>query len=917
MKLRLLLVLAVVACEPSVNGRCTQNSDCDTAAGVFCDDKTNICIAASGTCNPACSAGQLCSAGVCSDLKPVVTVAIDSSAVISPASPDVTVNVQASASIALQGLSVEVDAAGTKVASGSIDVARSGDNTVTLTDFQSGAVGAVSVTATLQFGDGESVRSVAVPASIDAAAPSVMLALSTDGWVLRTGPPITITATADDGSGSGAQSATLSFDNCGSCHDIAGQLSGNAFTFQVSPTVQAKGSEDAIPFTVTVLDRAGNAGTAQGSLQIDDAAPAIGAFSTMVNGVLVAGVTGEDGTRPWFPGGSGAEPVEIVVPVSDAGSGFATMTLLINSNDVPSDTPLSPEGNAPGDGTVHFLLPAPAFDHEGQLRFTLTAKDALQNTSTRSGVIYVDAVPPTVTSPAVDYADATPAGVCDTESSSFNCGRRAGTALLRDDSATVSFTVIDCGSGVPSSLSRIGAAVGTTVKTVTFIGRTAGTCANGSPNMVHQYSFTINAGQDVGSVSADDSGSASVALVGSAPDRTGNGGEGNSAALISLWRWKRKLGNNITASPALLPGASAGAARSVAAGTDATSGDNGFVIAPDGSQAQHVTLFGQATAGDVVVSASGNLYVTNGADRLGIFAGGNDKCGSAAATFGAPPVLATVGGKDTAYLLSTAAGSGNFVTYTWDGSNCIPGFATLTVPGGGGFTGASFANGLLYGSHAQGFSSYDLTQSNKQVNYSGSGTPPAAAPPSISGNDAFFASDDASALLHRTKQGACFLVLGTCWNDDGTAFGAANAALPYTPVFDADNLWNADGAGVVYQWPLAGGSPQPKQLTGAPSAPVLLQDGSAIVVQKDGPVVIIPAAMSTPAKLINLGASSSTPLAPVVDARGSFGVAYVAAPSGWLYALQTPVPPAAATATTWPRPGRDSCNSRNADSSCP
>jgi hypothetical protein len=59
-----------------------------------------------------------------------------------------------------------------------------------------------------------------------------------------------------------------------------------------------------------------------------------------------------------------------------------------------------------------------------------------------------------------------------------------------------------------------------------------------------------------------------------------------------------------------------------------------------------------------------------------------------------------------------------------------------------------------------------------------------------------------------------------------------------------------------------------------------------------------------------------TAVTPAVDLRGSWGVAYAGDGQGWLYAVQLPALPVLATATIWPRPGRDSCNSRNAGSTC-
>src|SRR5712691_523538 len=86
------------------------------------------------------------------------------------------------------------------------------------------------------------------------------------------------------------------------------------------------------------------------------------------------------------------------------------------------------------------------------MRFTLTALDHLQHSASAPGFILVDAAPPTVTAPRVDYTSATPALslVCgQPESATFHCGRGTGPDhLLRDDAATVSFDVTDCGAGI-------------------------------------------------------------------------------------------------------------------------------------------------------------------------------------------------------------------------------------------------------------------------------------------------------------------------------------------------------------------------------------------------------------------------------------------------------------------------------------
>jgi hypothetical protein len=54
-----------------------------------------------------------------------------------------------------------------------------------------------------------------------------------------------------------------------------------------------------------------------------------------------------------------------------------------------------------------------------------------------------------------------------------------------------------------------------------------------------------------------------------------------------------------------------------------------------------------------------------------------------------------------------------------------------------------------------------------------------------------------------------------------------------------------------------------------------------------------------------------------VDARGSGSVAYLIDGAGWLWAIQLDKLPLAASATVWPRPSRDSCNSRDAEAACP
>ena len=101
---------------------------------------------------------------------------------------------------------------------------------------------------------------------------------------------------------------------------------------------------------------------------------------------------------------------------------------------------------------------------------------------------------------------------------------------------------------------------------------------------------------------------------------------------------------------------------------------------------------------------------------------------------------------------------------------------------------------------------------------------------------------------------------------------------------------------------------------------------SALVVTTSGKVNLLSLSGSTLSalKLIDFGpAFSGRVPAPVIDCRvatcSGSGVAYVPAqPAGWVYALQLPAAPVSASSTVWPRPGHDSCNTRNASEGwCP
>jgi hypothetical protein len=168
----------------------------------------------------------------------------------------------------------------------------------------------------------------------------------------------------------------------------------------------------------------------------------------------------------------------------------------------------------------------------------------------------------------------------------------------------------------------------------------------------------------------------------------------------------------------------------------------------------------------------------------------------------------------------------------------------------------------------------------------------------------------------------------------GWASSQATSNLPTTPVFDGTAIYGADDKGTVYSWWWTGGivpgwpvPPSSGILTVSP--PVLLEGAGAgvLVVYSDGRVKIIGSGGGAQQQVIGslLEGAPTPPLAPVIDQRNlgtspPSGVAYVAASNGWIYAWQIAAAPKTASTTVWPRPGHDSCNSRNSNTSntvCP
>ena len=143
-------------------------------------------------------------------------------------------------------------------------------------------------------------------------------------------------------------------------------------------------------------------------------------------------------------------------------------------------------------------------------------------------------------------------------------------------------------------------------------------------------------------------------------------------------------------------------------------------------------------------------------------------------------------------------------------------------------------------------------------------------------------------------------------------------SLSSAPVFDGAHIYTSDDAGNVSSWQQAAGSGEWTQaLGGVISGPAILQDasGKVLVVQKSGAVKLLGA--SSAATLLSVAAYSTPPPVPALEASGSYGLAYVPDGAGFVWAIDLPSPPLQASAVAWPRPGRDSCNSRSAGAPCP
>jgi hypothetical protein len=278
------------------------------------------------------------------------------------------------------------------------------------------------------------------------------------------------------------------------------------------------------------------------------------------------------------------------------------------------------------------------------------------------------------------------------------------------------------------------------------------------------------------------------------------------------------------------------------------------------------------------------------------------------------------------------------------------------------FSGVAIGGDTAYFSHAQGFLSASLNGGGTGF---GSGIPfvdaggalvlpaaPSLTPASPRPTPFFGAQDEADApslrKLRRASPssasgGGCG---GNCWAPtQGFNESALAAAISHTPVHDASTLFVVDDAGALLAFdqatgaavgPTGGVAAADSSGTPAPqpvSPPVLLGSAAlsprpALVVQSDGLVnYVIPGNNSAAWQVQVRPFGSGRPLAPLVDVRGTGGVAYVvdggcppaggACGSGWVWAVQIDSPPLAASSTAWPRPSRDTCNSRHLEAACP
>jgi hypothetical protein len=359
-------------------------------------------------------------------------------------------------------------------------------------------------------------------------------------------------------------------------------------------------------------------------------------------------------------------------------------------------------------------------------------------------------------------------------------------------------------------------------------------------------------------------------------------------------------------------------------------------------------------SGDVAVGpVSGNLYVVSppaASCSGGCTAAFNiipqpsgstatpEPCSVPNVSFGQPPAI--LSSPETAVAVSAAHNgltTNDLYFFTEAGTGCTGSTPCCTSTGNSvaantDYNGVTATSMSIFLGGSQGFTSVDYTGTTLSNTRSFRTAVTAVAPPSLplSPLSPIFGTAATDQKVRRTVPStACLLT--PCWDVDGPFTPAsADWGLPYTPVFDTNVIYTADDHGKVYAFSRTSGgvalwtqdfrtwtppSPWPSNSAATVSAPVLLQGGSVLVVRNDGVVALASSTGIVP--LLNTAAPvTGAPVSPAIETRSTGGVAYVSDGAGWVWALQIPSAPLAASAAVWPRPGRDSCNSRNAASSC-
>jgi hypothetical protein len=467
-------------------------------------------------------------------------------------------------------------------------------------------------------------------------------------------------------------------------------------------------------------------------------------------------------------------------------------------------------------------------------------------------------------------------------------------------------------------------------------------CTNG--NKTHHFQATVDFGDAAPSLpAADAAGTVLLPVTGSGADLLQNIGigaapgsatSGPGLAVLSLWRWKRQIAGPPTGSPVLL---TANGRVAIGSATKVTA------LSAIGAQSwtQSVTA---GVGADLALGSSGKIYAVSPAASCASSCTGTLtivsptgtplQCQQMNVTLGAPAAIttATVSGSpvEVGIVVATARKTA-FLTnpnnlFVYPGS-CSSIDNQYLINGSSELTGVSALPGKVVLASAVTFTSIDQNGTNfsfgSAASYSGTANlldAPALIP--AAPMNAIFGSSTGD--LHRATATTCSG--NACWKDMyPTPFPRSPGTLSRTPVFDGTHIYTADDAGNVSSWLQSSGAAEWTVALGtAISGLAILQApaGTVLVVQNDGAVKIVSdprVAGGGAASVLSVAAyGSSLPVpVPAIEASGNYGIAYVPDGAGFVWAIDLPAPPVQASAVAWPRPGRDSCNSRSAGAPCP